>query len=179
MEWLIIGVLATIVIILLLQKRADKANSNSVVEARAQELLLQGQLKETSVELLNLQEELGLEREKNRELLSQKKSSETRLGQISEHVIPFLDGCPYNPKDLHFLGNPIDYVVFDLDQGEITFLEVKTGNSKQSKRQKLIKNIIKAGKVYFAEMRIDQKGTKHKRYDNAELASEVSNVDED
>lgn len=176
MEWLIIGILAVAVLVLLLGRRRDP---KEVVEARAREMVLTGQLKEVNTELINIQEELGLEREKNRELLSQKKSSETRLGQISEHVIPFLEGCPYNPKDLHFLGNPIDYVVFDLDQGEITFLEVKTGNSKQSKRQKLIKNIIKAGKVYFAEMRIDQKGTKHKRYDNAETANEVSNVDED
>jgi len=176
MEWLIISVLAAAVIILLLRGRRP---SREVIEARAKELLIEGQLKEASANLINLQEELGQEREKNRELLSQKKSSETRLGQISEHVIPFLEGCPYNPKDLHFLGNPIDYVVFDLDQGEITFLEVKTGNSKQSKRQKLIKNIIKAGKVYFAEMRIDQKGTKHKRYDNTEKAIEVGDVDED
>lgn len=176
MEWLIIGILAAVVVYLLLNRRAEP---KAIIEARAKEMVLNSQLKEASENLLNIQEELGLEREKNRELLSQKKSSETRLGQISEHVIPFLEGCPYNPKDLHFLGNPIDYVVFDLDQGEITFLEVKTGNSKQSKRQKLIKNIIKAGKVYFAEMRIDQKGTKHKRYDNAELAGEVGNVDED
>lgn len=174
MEWIIIGVLALAVIVLLLRKSAPP----KTVDQRAKELILEGQLKEANKQIIDTQEELGLEREKNRELLSQKKSSETRLGQISEHVVPFLAGCPYNPKDLHFLGNPIDYVVFDLDQGEITFLEVKTGNSKQSKRQKLIKNIIKAGKVYFAEMRIDQKGTKHKRYDNAEGAGELD-VSED
>lgn len=107
-----------------------------------------------------LEGDLGDEREKNRVLISQKKSSETRLGQISEHLIPFLDGCPYNPKDMHFVGNPIDYLVYDFDQGKITFVEIKSGNSKASKRQKTIKNIIKSGRVFYSEMRINTKGVK-------------------
>src|SRR5271166_2874903 len=78
--------------------------------------------------LVQLQDELGQEREKNREVLSQKKSSETRLGNISEHLVGFLNGCPYDPRDMHHLGAPIDFLIYDLDQGEITFLEVKSGN---------------------------------------------------
>lgn len=120
------------------------------------------QLKDLQNEVINLQDELGEEREKNRALLSQKKSSETRLGQISEHLVPFLENCPYDPKNLHFLGNPIDYVSFDFDDGAITFLEIKSGNSKPSKRQKTIKNIIKAGRVFYDEIRINEKGIKIK-----------------
>ena len=118
--------------------------------------------KELQDDLLNTQDDLGQEREKNRTLLSQKKSSETRLGQISEHLIPFLDNCTHDPKSMHFLGNPIDYIVFDFDQGEITFLEVKSGNSKASKRQKTVKNIIKAGRIKYEELRINEKGVKSK-----------------
>lgn len=117
-------------------------------------------------ELLDTQDELGREREKNKNLLSQKKSSETRLGQISEHLVPFLENCPYNPKDLHFLGNPIDYLAFDFDEGKIIFLEIKSGNSKPSKRQKLIKNLIKSGRVFYDEIRINEKGVKHKKIEN-------------
>jgi len=118
--------------------------------------------KELQTDIFTIQEELGAEREKNRQLLSQKKSSETRLGQISEHIIPFLSNCPYDPKNLHFLGNPVDYVCFDFDQGSITFIEVKSGNSKPSKRQKIVKNIVKTGRVYYDEIRINEKGVKRK-----------------
>lgn len=127
------------------------------------------QLKELQLEVVGLQDELGEEREKNRALLSQKKSSETRLGQISEHLVPFLDNCPYNPKDLHFLGNPIDYVIFDFDDGKITFLEVKSGNSKPSKRQKTIKNIIKSGRIFYDEIRINERGIKVKQVQNQDV----------
>jgi len=125
--------------------------------------------KELQADLFKAQDELGVEREKNRQLLSQKKSSETRLGQISEHIVPFLSNCPYDPKNLHFLGNPVDYVCFDFDQGSITFIEVKSGNSKPSKRQKIVKNIVKTGRVYYDEIRINEKGVRRKHvsgYDN-------------
>lgn len=123
---------------------------------------LQDELKELQKSLIMAQEELGQEREKNRTLLSQKKSSETRLGQISEHLVPFLENCQHDPKNMHFLGNPIDYVVFDFDQGSITFLEVKSGNSKPTKRQKVVKNIIKTGRVFYEEIRINEKGMKNR-----------------
>lgn len=124
---------------------------------------LKTELKDLQGTLLVTQEELGQEREKNRTLLSQKKSSETRLGQISEHLVPFLEGCPYDPKNLHFLGNPIDFVSFDFDAGEITFIEVKSGNSKPTKRQKIVKNIVKQCRVNYAEIRINEKGVKHRK----------------
>jgi len=129
--------------------------------------------KDLTKELFDLQEELGNEREKNKSLLSQKKSSETRLGQIGEHLVPFLDGCPYNPKNLTFLGQPIDFLCFDFDQGEITLIEVKTGNSKPSKRQKIIKNIVKTGRVNYAEIRINEKGVKHKKIEGSEEAKKA------
>ena len=111
---------------------------------------------------------LAKEQEKYRKLLSQKKSSETRLGQISENLVPFLVGCPHNPKNMTFLGQPIDYLVFDLDEGKITFLEVKSGNSRASKKQRLIKNIIQEGHVYYEEIRINEKGVKTKKAKNVE-----------
>lgn len=128
--------------------------------------------KDFQKELLDTQDELGREREKNKNLLSQKKSSETRLGQISEHLVPFLENCPYNPKDLHFLGNPIDYLAFDFDEGKIIFLEIKSGNSKPSKRQKLIKNLIKSGRVFYDEIRINEKGVKHKKIENDDVTED-------
>ena len=85
-------------------------------------------------------------------LLSQKKSSEVRLGQISENLAPFLKEFKYDPKKCHFLGNPIDYVIFEEDK--IVFLEIKSGESALSSTQRNIRDLIKDGKVYFDQMRI-------------------------
>lgn len=86
-------------------------------------------------------------------LLSQKKSSEVRLGQISEQLVPFLDKFKYDPKNAHFIGMPIDYVVFNND--EIVFIEVKSGGSTLSKKQSEIKKLINGGKVRFETIRIN------------------------
>jgi len=86
-------------------------------------------------------------------LLSQKKSSEVRLGQISENLAPFLKEFKYNPKKCHFLGNPIDYVIFEDDK--IVFLEIKSGESKLSDTQKNIKKLIESKEMYFDTMRIN------------------------
>jgi predicted Holliday junction resolvase-like endonuclease len=126
------------------------------------ETRLKEELKNVQVELINTQETLGDEREKGRTLLSQKKSSETRLGNIAENLVPFLQGCPHDPKTMTFLGAPIDFVVFNFDEGYITFLEVKSGNSKPTKRQKIIKNLVQAGRVFYEEIRVDEKGVRHK-----------------
>ena len=85
-------------------------------------------------------------------LLSQKKSSEVRLGQISEQLAPFLDHFPYNPKKVQFLGNPIDYIYFG--ENEIAIIEVKSGNARLSKKQRQIKKLVLGGKVKWKEIRI-------------------------
>lgn len=86
-------------------------------------------------------------------LLSQKKSSEVRLGQISENLAPFLKDFKYDPKKTHFLGNPIDYVIFEEDK--VVFLEIKSGEAKLSQSQKRIKEMVKNGSVEWDEMRIN------------------------
>lgn len=167
MELLIGGILLLLVVALIL---VLKNNVKLVV----QNSKYGDHLKELQEEVINLQDDLGEEREKNRSLLSQKKSSETRLGQISEHLVPFLENCTHDPKSMHFLGNPIDYIVFDFDEPKIVFLEVKSGNSKPSKRQKLVKNIIKSGRIFYEEIRINEKGIKNKTigHDEGQIVTE-------
>lgn len=155
---ILLGVCAVLGFELYRAKRSEKRVLDTAVENKQ----LEQTTREMQTAIIDLQEDLGMEREKNRQLLSQKKSSETRLGQISEHLVPFLEKCQHDPKNMHFLGNPIDYVVFDFDQGAITFLEVKSGNSKPSKRQKTVKNIIKSGRVYYEEIRINEKGVRNR-----------------
>jgi predicted Holliday junction resolvase-like endonuclease len=171
-------ILAAIILVILLLQEVRNYRLNK--KNKALEILNSKAIdssKELQVEVVNLQDELGGEREKNRALLSQKKSSETRLGQISEHLVPFLQNCKHDPKTMHFLGNPIDYIVFDFDDGKITFLEVKSGNSKPSKRQKIIKNIIKSGRIAYEEIRINERGVRTKVVNGEDILPFINTPD--
>jgi predicted Holliday junction resolvase-like endonuclease len=79
-------------------------------------------------------------------------------GKVSEHLAPYLPVFPYNPRDARFIGSPIDFIVFDgADDGEveeIVFLEVKTGNSGLSSRQRRIRAAIEEGRVVWRELRL-------------------------
>lgn len=99
------------------------------------------------------QQIVDMHKAKTRKVRSQKKSSEVRLGQISEQLAPFLDGFDYNPKEIQFMGQPIDYISFGED--EITIIEVKSGKSRLNKKQRRIRDQIKDGKVRWEVFRID------------------------
>ena len=90
-----------------------------------------------------------------KELLGRKISSEVRLGQIAEHLVPFLENFKHDPKKAHFLGMPIDYIVFEDDK--IVFLEVKTGYSHLSVKQRAIKKLVENKQVYWEELRLTPK----------------------
>ena len=79
-------------------------------------------------------------------------------GKVHEQLIPYLPAFPYNPKDVRFLGSPIDLVVFDgLAEGDlrgIVFLEVKTGGSSLTSRERQVRDVIRAREVEWAELRV-------------------------
>jgi predicted Holliday junction resolvase-like endonuclease len=105
--------------------------------------------------LLRRSEKARLFSEKNyKDLLSQKKSSEIITGQIAEKLAPFLKVFDYDPQNLQFLGSPVDYIAFNDDDGEVVFIEIKSGNSRLTAKQRKIKKIIKAGAVRWEEIRI-------------------------
>lgn len=170
MEYILLAIIVGLLVYIIRDKR--ERGKLEVIAASSTTMA-----KDFQKELLDTQDELGKERENNKKLLSQKKSSETRIGNLSEHLIPFLEGCPYDPRNLKFFGQPIDYISIDFDLGEIVFIEVKSGNSKPSKRQKTIKNIIKAGRVYYAEIRLNEKGVHHKKYINNETTIGIQEND--
>lgn len=80
------------------------------------------------------------------------------IGKVTEHVAPWLPYFPYNPKDARFIGSPIDLIVFDgcdRDAVErVVFIEIKTGASALSTRQRQIRDAIKAGRVEWRELRV-------------------------
>lgn len=81
------------------------------------------------------------------------------IGKVTEHLAPHLPIFPFNPKDVRFVGSPIDFLVFDgADEGsvrDIIFLEVKTGASSLNPRQRQIKDAIRSGRVTWRELRIN------------------------
>ena len=82
-----------------------------------------------------------------------KRSRASIQGKVLEHIVPYLPNWKYTPSDARFLGSPIDYIVFDgLSEDEVKELiivEIKTGNSKATKRQRSIRDAIKEGKVRY------------------------------
>jgi len=102
--------------------------------------------------LSSLEEKLQQETETRKKVVSQKKSGEVRLGHIAETLAPFLDQFDFDPEHCTFLGKPIDYISFGDD--EITFIEVKSGNSQLNKKQRFIRDQVKAKLVSWKEVRI-------------------------
>lgn len=116
-------------------------------------------LESSSVTREELETELGeykalaeARAEEIRKIVYQKKSSEVRTGRIAEQMAPFLAGFPYDPKRASFLGNPIDFVVFN-EEG-IHFVEVKSGKSQLNSAQRRIRDQVVSGKVTFEIYRI-------------------------
>ena len=88
-------------------------------------------------------------------------------GQAAEQMIPFSRDFIYLPADMHFVGYPIDYIVFngltDLrDNGgdesklEVILLEIKQGQSWLGSYQKAIKSAVDQKRVSFVTMTVGE-----------------------
>lgn len=108
-----------------------------------------------AIEVTTLRQTLEFQETQHQKLLGQKKSSEVRTGKIAEQISPFLDDYPLSPQTARFIGDPIDFVHFDEDK--VTFVEVKSGKSQLSTKQRRIRDLIKAGKVEFTIYRVEGK----------------------
>ena len=89
-----------------------------------------------------------------------KRSKAVINGQVAEQIAPFLPDFPANPSDARFIGKPVDFIVFSgLSENEkideILFVEVKTGKSLLSEREKEEKKEIEKGNVRYVEYRIN------------------------
>lgn len=90
-----------------------------------------------------------------------KTSDGVRLGQLAEQFVPFLPQFRYNPRDAHFLGKPIDFVVFDglCDEGidQIVFVEIKSGKKKSlERRQRHIRDCIADRRIAFEVVTVEE-----------------------
>jgi len=87
------------------------------------------------------------------------RSSKILSGKALEKLIPFLKNFNHSPHDVRWIGDPIELVVFDGSSDDnpqkITFVEIKSGKSELTEKQKKIKRIIKEGKVFWEEIKIE------------------------
>jgi predicted Holliday junction resolvase-like endonuclease len=86
------------------------------------------------------------------------RSQAVTSGKVFEQLVPFLPGFDFNPRDARFLGSPVDLVVFDgLSEGDvrrIVFVEVKTGGAQLTGRERSVRNVVRAGQVEWADLRV-------------------------
>ena len=80
------------------------------------------------------------------------RSSAVTRGKVTEHIVPYLPGFDLNPKDIRFLGTPIDLIAFkglndSMEEVEIVFIEVKTGRSVLSPRERAVKKAVEQKRV--------------------------------
>ena len=70
----------------------------------------------------------------------------------------FLPGFPCDAADARFIGKPVDFVAFpglseDDKVKEVLLIEVKTGKSNLSGREREIKRAVAEGRVRYVEYR--------------------------
>ena len=86
-----------------------------------------------------------------------KRSEAVVTGKVTEHLIPFFPDFKYNPKNVRFIGTPIDLIIFDgLSEGEvknIVFVEVKTGKTANlSTRERQVRDCVQNKNVIWEKI---------------------------
>jgi predicted Holliday junction resolvase-like endonuclease len=120
-------------------------------------------------------QEWKIEQEKLIRFDAAQRSHAVTIGKVTEHLVPYMPDFAYNPKDVRFIGSPVDLIVFDglnEEEGEvreIVFVEVKTGKSSLSKRERKVRNAVRDCKVSWVELRVGD-GSSH-TIDSAALAA--------
>lgn len=94
-------------------------------------------------------------------------SAHTSKGQILEKWAPFVNHPEIDPdwdaENWSFMGNPIDYIVWDwykdknknLEAGMIYIMDVKSAKAQLTTKQRRIRDLVKAGRVEWREIRLD------------------------
>ena len=108
--------------------------------------------------------------EKTEEIKKQKgraASAHTTKGQILEKWCPFLEHPDIDPdgeaKNWQFMGQPIVYIIFDwrenkeinVADGKVIMLDVKSGKSQLTTKQRRIRDLIQAGRVEWKTIRLE------------------------
>jgi len=158
--------LVSLITVIILWK--DRAHHASTIDRLSDYLtVIEHDLEQSKEEL---EQSIELSEAKDKEIKMHKTragSANASKGQLLEKWTPFLNVKGVDPnwdaENWIFIGNPLDYVVFDwkpntkenLSDGKVYFIEVKAAKSKLSTKQRRIRDLIKAGKVEWREIRLD------------------------
>jgi predicted Holliday junction resolvase-like endonuclease len=143
---LCVAAFAILVLLVIIAKERKRANT-------AEEYFSE----KFDVAMLRASEQL---RQQEKELRADaiRKSTAVVKGKVAEQLVPFQADFGFNPRDARFLGSPIDLLVFaGLTEGEldkVVFIEVKTGKSRLSRRERQLRDVIDAGEVYYEVLRL-------------------------
>jgi predicted Holliday junction resolvase-like endonuclease len=122
---------------------------------------------ELSHQVAQLQTELESTVQEAKKQKGRAASAHTSKGQILEKWAPFVDhpeiDPDWEPENWSFMGNPIDYIVWDyrqdretnLEEGMIYIMDVKSAKAQLSTKQRRIRDLVKAGRVEWREIRLD------------------------
>jgi len=81
-----------------------------------------------------------------------------RDGYVAEALAPLAEGFPVEigkaGTTTVFLGQPVDYVHFDPDDG-IVFIEIKSGRASLSPLQRRLRDRVESGEVRWETMRVE------------------------
>jgi predicted Holliday junction resolvase-like endonuclease len=95
---------------------------------------------------------------------SVEKSREVLGGKFAEKLAPYFPNFKYDPTELRFIGEPIDYIVFrgasTKNPSEIIFLEVKSGDANLTPVQKKWREVIESKKISWEVYRVPKEVTK-------------------
>lgn len=121
---------------------------------------LQSQLSDINSKRITAEHNESVLQEDFNKLQHQKISADVKLGAKAENLLPFLSQFPYANDEIRGLFNPIDLIVFRED--EVVFVEVKSGQSQLSDKQRKIRDNINSGRVRFETHRLDENGIRVK-----------------
>jgi predicted Holliday junction resolvase-like endonuclease len=143
-----------------LQEQVNERAQEQVEAWRSREL---DELKAQMTEAAHAEAKVALERwqaEEESKIRDDaiRRSTGVVRGKVTEHLAPYMADFPYNPKDARFLGTPIDLIIFDGlyedDIRGIVFLEIKSGSSSLSPRERLLRDAVIARRVTWQEFRV-------------------------
>ncbi len=145
--------------------RSDHASDREDYAGRI--AILQGSEATLARQVAVLQTDLESVRLEAKNQKGRANSANVSKGQLLEKWAPFVDHPQieehWRPEDWTFMGNPIDYLVFDwhrdndsnMEDGVIVFAEVKSAGSSLSTKQRRIRDLVKAGRVEWREIRLE------------------------
>ena len=94
-----------------------------------------------------------------RRATSQAHGRSVRRGVLGEALAPLLESFPVDVEQpgttTLFVGQPVDYLHFDPENG-VTFIEIKSGGSRLSSKQEALRALVEAGCVRWETLHLDR-----------------------